>query len=106
MNDENRFLHPNAAPGPLVTTQTFTTRRVLVIVAVVLALALLAWLLTPKAGGTRPPGGRFAAGGPMPVVGTRAKSGDMPISLIGLGAVTPLATVTVQAQIPGQIMKI
>jgi membrane fusion protein, multidrug efflux system len=106
MNDENRFLHPNAAPGPLVTSHPFTTRRVLVIVAVVLVLALLAWLLTPKAGGTRPAGGRFAAGGPMPVVGTRAKSGDMPITLIGLGAVTPLATVTVQGQIAGQIMKI
>jgi multidrug efflux system membrane fusion protein len=106
MNDENRFLHPNAAPGPLVTSHPFTTRRVLVIVAVVLVLALLAWLLTPKAGSPRPAGGRFAAGGPMPVVGTRAKSGDMPITLIGLGAVTPLATVTVQGQIAGQIMKI
>jgi multidrug efflux system membrane fusion protein len=106
MNDENRFLHPNVAPGPVVERRTFTTRRVLLIVAVLLGLALLAWRLTPKAGGTRPAGGRFAAGGPMPVVGTHAKSGDMPITLIGLGAVTPLATVTVQSQIAGQIMKI
>src|SRR4029077_8344692 len=36
----------------------------------------------------------------------RATTGDMPITLIGLGAVTPLATVTVQSQISGQIMHI
>ena len=42
----------------------------------------------------------------MPVVGTAARSGDMPITLIGLGAVTPIATVTVQSQITGQITKV
>ena len=42
----------------------------------------------------------------MPVVTAGARSGDMPITLIGLGAVTPLATVTVQSQISGQIQKI
>jgi membrane fusion protein, multidrug efflux system len=109
MNDENRY----TAPGPAVLADTddrpewqrkLRSRRVLVIVAVLVAIALLAWLLTPKA--TRPPPGRFAGGGPMPVVAARAQSGDMPITLIGLGAVTPLATVTVQSQISGQIMKI
>jgi multidrug efflux system membrane fusion protein len=42
----------------------------------------------------------------MPVVTARAVTGDMPITLIGLGTVTPLATVTVQSQISGQIMHI
>jgi len=108
MNDENRFLHPNAVSEPDLKggwRESFTTRRVLVIVAVLLVLVLLGWLLTPKA--TRnPTGGRFAANGPMPVVGAKAHAGDMPITLIGLGAVTPIATVTVQSQISGQIMKI
>jgi membrane fusion protein, multidrug efflux system len=72
--------------------------------AVLLALALLAWLLTPK--GTKPPGGRFANAGPMPVVAAQARSGDMPITLIGLGAVTPIATVTVQSQVSGQITRV
>jgi len=40
------------------------------------------------------------------VVAARATTGDMPITLIGLGTVTPLATVTVQSQISGQIMHI
>jgi hypothetical protein len=70
MNDENRFLHPNAVSEPDLKggwRGSFTTRRVLVIVAVLLVLVLLGWLLTPKA--TRnPTGGRFAATGPMPVV--------------------------------------
>jgi multidrug efflux system membrane fusion protein len=106
MNDENS--HPHAA-GPIETRSAwqsfFATKRVLVIVALLLALALLAWLLTPT--GTKTPGGgRFAAGGPMPVVTASAHAGDMPITLIGLGTVTPLATVTVQSQISGQIMRV
>jgi membrane fusion protein, multidrug efflux system len=110
MNDINR--EPPSVPAILRDTGTEPAwqrllsrhRRPLVIVALLLALALLAWFLTPKA--TRPPAGRFAGGGPMPVVAAPARTGDMPITLIGLGAVTPLATVTVQSQISGQIMHI
>ena len=79
-------------------------RRALVFVAVLLVFALAAWLLTPR--GTPDPGGRFGAGGPAPVVAVSARAGDMPVTLIGLGAVTPLATVTVQSQISGQIVHI
>jgi membrane fusion protein, multidrug efflux system len=79
--------------------------RAAVVIAVLVAIALLAWLLTPK-GGQPTAGGRFSGGGPMPVVAAQARTGDMPITLIGLGTVTPLATVTVQSQISGQIMKI
>ena len=76
----------------------------LIIVAVLLALVLFAWLLKPKP--APPQGGRFAGGGPMPVVVAQVHIGDMPITLVGLGTVTPLATVTVQSQISGQIMHI
>jgi membrane fusion protein, multidrug efflux system len=107
MNDINRDLHDDV----LVERETrparreaLATRRVLVIVAVLLAFGLLAWLLSPK--GTGVPAGRFAGGGPMPIVAAPARSGDMPITLIGLGTVTPIATVTVQSQISGQIMHI
>ncbi len=109
MNDENRYTLPGStgladSDDRPEWQKRLRSRRVLVILAVLVAIALLAWLLTPKA--TRPPPGRFAGGGPMPVVAARVQSGDMPITLIGLGAVTPLATVTVQSQISGQIMKI
>jgi len=108
MNDINRYptqgdaLESDTRPA---WRRSLTGRRVLVIVAVLLLLVLLAWLLTPK-GGSKPPDGRFATGGPMPVVAASVQSGDMPITLSGLGAVTPLATVTVQSQISGQIQKI
>jgi membrane fusion protein, multidrug efflux system len=106
MND----LHRPGDPEPLLVAPTADPerhsrlRRVGLVVAVLLVLALLAWVLTPK--GTKTPGGRFAGGGPMPVVAAQAHAGDMPITLIGLGAVTPIATVTVQAQVSGQITKV
>jgi|HubBroStandDraft_1064217.scaffolds.fasta_scaffold64229_2 multidrug efflux system membrane fusion protein len=108
MNDVNR------APSPAGTQSSIAERtwhrvrtapRLAIVVAVVVAIALLAWLLTPKSG-QKAAAGRFAGGGPMPVLSAQARAGDMPISLIGLGTVTPLATVTVQSQISGQIMKI
>jgi membrane fusion protein, multidrug efflux system len=109
MNDINRY----PPQGGAIDTESvpawrrlLTTRRLPVIVAGLLLLILLAWLLTPKGGTRGPTGGRFNMAGPMPVVTASARTGDMPISLIGLGAVTPLATVTVQSQISGQIMKI
>jgi multidrug efflux system membrane fusion protein len=109
MNDENRPLSPViAAPeyGTRSAGWTFarTHRRLLIVAGVLLGFLLLAWLLKPPS--TRPAAGRFAAGGPMPVVTAHATTGDMPITLIGLGTVTPLATVTVQSQISGQIMHI
>jgi multidrug efflux system membrane fusion protein len=77
----------------------------LIAAGVLLGFLLLAWLLKPHDTKTTS-GGRFAAAGPMPVVVAPATTGDMPITLIGLGTVTPLATVTVQSQISGQIMHI
>jgi membrane fusion protein, multidrug efflux system len=109
MNDFNREL-PNAATPPSLPARLWqkarNAPRWAVILAVLLALVLLAWLLTPGKSSRTAAGGRFAAGGPMPVVTAAARTGDMPITLIGLGTVTPLATVTVQSQISGQIMKI
>jgi membrane fusion protein, multidrug efflux system len=107
MNDVNRDPSTVGTPGSiaLLWQKVRAAPRLAVVIAVLLAIGLLAWLLTPKAGPSTA-GGRFAGGGPMPVVTAQARTGDMPITLIGLGTVTPLATVTVQSQIAGQIMKI
>ena len=110
MNDDNRLLPPPVPvtqpdTRPAWRRQASAHRRMLIIAAIVIGFVLLAWLLTPH-GTQSPPGGRFAGGGPMPVVAARASSGDMPITLTGLGTVTPLATVTVQSQISGQIKSI
>src|SRR5665213_1264865 len=47
--------------------------------------------------------GRFTSTGPMPVGTATVQKGDMPIVDNALGTVTPLATVTVQTQINGQL---
>jgi multidrug efflux system membrane fusion protein len=110
MNDENRLSPPPLTVGQPDTRPAWrrfasSHRRVLVVTAILVACIVLAWLLTPHGTPSRA-GGRFAGAGPMPVVVARAGTGDMPITLIGLGTVTPLATVTVQSQINGQIMHI
>ncbi len=80
-------------------------RRLIWPVLGVLLLAAIAWIIfRPHAQAPRT--GRFAQGGPMPVVAATAEKGDMPVTLAGLGTVTPLATVTVMTQISGQLMSV
>ena len=47
-----------------------------------------------------------AAARPVPVVAEPARSGDIRVYLDGLGAVTPLATVTVRSRVDGQLMAV
>jgi multidrug efflux system membrane fusion protein len=70
----------------------------------VLLAALIAWLHSRP--GPKAPTGRFAVGGPMPVVDATAKKGDINITYNALGTVTPLATVTVQSQVAGQLTEV
>lgn len=50
--------------------------------------------------------GGFGAFGPLPVVFSTAKKGDINIVLKGLGTVTPLATITVRTQISGYLAEV
>jgi len=51
-------------------------------------------------------GGRFGANAPIPVGLAAAAKSDIPIVIRALGTVTPLATVTVKAQITGQLTQV
>jgi len=51
-------------------------------------------------------GGRNQFGGPTPVGVATVQKGDMPVTLTGLGTVTPLATVTVKTQINGYLTEV
>lgn len=43
---------------------------------------------------------------PVPVVTEPARTGDIPVYIDGLGAVTPIATVTVRSRVDGQLMAV
>src|SRR5579871_2617283 len=57
---------------------------------------------TSAAAGTPPKGGPPAT----PVVAAKAKKGDIGVYFTGLGAVTPIYTVTVRSRVDGQLMNV
>jgi membrane fusion protein, multidrug efflux system len=93
-------------------------RRWIVFLLVAVAVAVGAYRFWSPAGGATssdPPaakdgGGGTHAGAPapraVPVVAEPARSGDIRVYLDGLGAVTPLATVTVRSRVDGQLMAV
>ena len=87
-----------------------TGRRALVIVLVLVAIAAVIWLAVTlahqSASGGGPGGGR-RGGRPSTTVGVAtATVADIPITLDGLGTVTPAATITVVPQVSGTITQI
>src|SRR5271165_4184070 len=61
--------------------------------------------VNPSKGGGRGGRGGFGGGG-LPVVVAKARSGSVPIYLVGLGNVTAFYTVTVKSRVDGQLMKV
>ncbi len=76
----------------------------LLLVLLVVA-GLLTWAVR-RAGNQPASTGRLQTSGPMPVGTAKVDKGDMPVTLSGLGAVTPLAMVTVKTQINGQLIDV
>jgi multidrug efflux system membrane fusion protein len=78
--------------------------RILGIFLILIIGGVLVWrlLLPMPHGGTNPRAGQAQ----QPVGVARVTTGDMHVVLTGLGTVTPLATITVQTQISGQLMSV
>jgi multidrug efflux system membrane fusion protein len=72
------------------------------IVLGIVLLALFIWWLLPGTSSSARFGGM---GGPQPVGVAKAQRGSLDVTLNALGAVTPLATVTVRPQVSGQIIR-
>lgn len=79
-------------------------RRLLWILLGLLLVLGVVWTLT-RSGTNTARSGRFGAGGPVPVGVSKVASGDVRVTVDGLGAVTPLATVTVHPQVTGYLNK-
>jgi membrane fusion protein, multidrug efflux system len=77
----------------------------LLLLAAIVAAAIV-YLPRLRHSASPAPGGRAMSGGPTPVGVATAQKGDMPVTLSGLGTVTPLAVVTVQTQISGYLMSV
>jgi len=77
---------------------------VLVLAAIIAAAAIYLPRLSHRPTTERP--GRATTGAVVPVGVATAKTGDMPVTVSGLGTVTPLAVVTVQPQISGYLMSV
>jgi multidrug efflux system membrane fusion protein len=89
-------------PAPDQGTRPRSRRRWLWLsLCVLLLLGVIAYFLWPKstkAAATPPP--------PIPVVAATSHQGDIGVYYSGLGAVTPLATVTVKSRVDGQLMSV
>ncbi len=82
-------------------------KRLIVAVAIVLAGGL--WLGLRGARGDKQPtrgGGRGGSLPAVPVATAAAEKRDVPVTLSGLGTVTPFNTVTVKSRIDGQIVQV
>ena len=74
--------------------------------AAVVALAILLGVLHPFAQAAAQRDRRAGSNAPIAVAVATVTTGDVPLRIPALGAITPLATVTVKAQISGQLQKV
>ena len=81
-------------------------RRLLLWLLLIAAIVGAAVWYLPRLTHKPTPGGRVISMGPVPVGVATVAKGDMPVTLSGLGTVTPLATVTVKTQINGYLMSV
>jgi membrane fusion protein, multidrug efflux system len=88
-----------AAPGP--RRRRGWVFRLIVVVGLI-AIAMLAWRLFGP--GSRAP--KAPAEVAQPVGVAKVGTADMRVIMTGLGTVTPMATITVQTQISGQLMSV
>ncbi|EFL49974.1 efflux transporter, RND family, MFP subunit [Solidesulfovibrio fructosivorans JJ]] len=86
-----------AARGPL---------KLLALVALLALAAGALWRLDEGSGEARPPGPPPGMSMAVTVTTAAARLGDAPVTLSGIGTVTPLRTVTVKSRVDGELTKV
>jgi multidrug efflux system membrane fusion protein len=101
------FESPGVRPAGIVSTPSRRSRlRWLLWVVLVLAIVGAAVWYYPRPESEPKTAGRGQFGGPVPVAVAAVEKGEMPVTLTGLGTVTPLATVTIKTQINGYLTEV
>jgi multidrug efflux system membrane fusion protein len=108
MESENlsRVSAPPSDPLHPTSSRTRMLRWIGVGVVVTAVIAVIVYQAVTFISQPQQRRGRFLDGGNQPVGVARIRKGDIHISLRALGAVTPLATVTVSTQINGLLMSV
>ena len=99
-------LAPNlrrTAPEPDVISRPDSKLRVGLGLAIAIGLVIAAYVIVHTARAPQPASSRLAAAGLQSVGAATIAPGDIRVVVNALGTVTPLATVTVQTQISGQL---
>jgi multidrug efflux system membrane fusion protein len=104
---------PGAAPVPPPPDKPGSRgRRWPYVIAVLILAALGLWLFesyskpTAKKNGTASGKGKGGAPAVTPVVAVQAQKGNIGVYVTGLGAITPIYTVTVKSRVDGQLMSV
>ena len=94
-------------PGSGAARSVWRRRWPLAVLLVALAIGAAVWIFRRPAESLTPPGGRGGRGAEVvPVAVASVTKQDIQVTINALGTVTPLATVTVQAQASGQILQV
>ena len=105
MNDQLEVRTPTRRVDPLVAPPRRRARWTWLLgLLILIGTGLLAWYLLQSR--HHPNAGARNGGPPQPVGVATVATGSMDVVLTGLGAVTPLATVTVVTQINGQLTEV
>jgi multidrug efflux system membrane fusion protein len=91
---------------PENTGRSRARTALLLVAGLVLAGVGYRMWLSPRSAASDTEQAAKPAARPVPVVAEPARTGDIPVYIDGLGAVTPLATVTVRSRVDGQLMAV